>query len=191
MNAEDTRKIRLVMHLRSMGISSTEVLAAMEKVPRDTFVPPQMMDQAYEDIALPIGRGQTISQPLVVAMMTQALELNDRDKVLEIGTGSGYQAAVLAELGYVEVYSIEIVPDLAESARSALAQAGYRNVEVRSGNGYLGWPEAAPFDKIIVTCSPESVPRPLVEQLVDGGRMVVPVGERPEALVEAVFRGIG
>lgn len=159
------------------GISNPRVVAAMRKVPRHEFVPTALKQQAYQDSALPIGSQQTISPPYVVAYMTEVLDPQPADKVLEIGTGSGYQAAVLAEI-VAEVYSIEIVSPLAKSATKRLAELGYANVHVLDGDGFKGWPEHAPFDKIIVTCSPEKIPEPLVEQLKDGGRMIIPVGER-------------
>ncbi|MCH2210453.1 MAG: protein-L-isoaspartate(D-aspartate) O-methyltransferase [Fuerstiella sp.] len=163
--------------IQSEGISNEAVLRAMRKVPRHEFVLPGMRSRAYRDEALAIGSGQTISPPFVVAYMTQSLNPQPTDKVLEVGTGSGYQAAVLAEI-VDQVYSIEIVKSLARSAKSRLMRLGYDNVQVRAGDGYAGWPEHAPFDRIIVTCSPESVPEPLIEQLRDGGRMIVPIGER-------------
>jgi protein-L-isoaspartate(D-aspartate) O-methyltransferase len=156
-------------------ITNARVLAAMEKVPRHEFVPEEDRDRAYEDCALPIGYGQTISQPYVVAFMTEHLEPKPTDRVLEIGTGSGYQAAVLAELA-AEVYTIEIIVPLAQRAEAGLKRLGYTNIHVRIGDGCRGWPEAAPFDDIIVTCAPEQVPQPLVEQLKEGGWMIVPVG---------------
>jgi protein-L-isoaspartate(D-aspartate) O-methyltransferase len=142
-------------------------------------VPKDLRDHAYDDGPLPIGFGQTISQPYVVAFMTQKLEPQPSDRVLEVGTGSGYQAAVLAGL-VKEVYSIEIVPELAKRAEADLQRLGYKNVHVRAGDGYKGWPEAAPFDAIIVTCAPEDVPNPLISQLKDGGRMIIPVGPRSD-----------
>lgn len=156
-------------------ITNAQVLAAMGKVPRHELVPERVRSAAYEDSPLPIGHGQTISQPFVVAFMTEKLEPGRSDRVLEIGTGSGYQAAVLAEL-VKEVYTIEIVEPLAERATADLKRLGYTNVFVRAGDGYKGWPEAAPFDAIMVTCAPEAVPQPLVEQLKNGGRMIIPVG---------------
>jgi protein-L-isoaspartate(D-aspartate) O-methyltransferase len=161
--------------IRARGITDRAVLEAMGRVPRHRFVPGSVAPRAYADSPLPIGHGQTISQPYIVAYMTQAAKVSKKDKVLEIGTGSGYQAAVLAELAR-QVYSIEIVPELAEGARRTLAGLGYGNVRVKAGNGYLGWPEHAPFDAILVTAAPEEVPPALVEQLAVGGRMVVPVG---------------
>jgi len=151
-------------------------------VPRHLFVPEAVRAYAYEDRPLPIGQGQTISQPYIVGYMTDTLQLQAAHKVLEIGTGSGYQAAVLAEIAK-QVYSIEIVPELAAGARRALEQAGYRNVEVRTGNGYLGWPEHAPFDRIIVTAAPPEIPQALVDQLAVGGVMVVPVGTGYQEIV--------
>ena len=157
------------------GITDERVLDAMKRVPRHEFVPEDMRDRAYEDRPLPIGEGQTISQPYVVAFMTEKLEPQPEDRVLEVGTGSGYQTAVLAEL-VKEVYSIEIVPALASRAARDLERLGYQNIHTRTGDGYQGWPEAAPFDAVIVTCAPEDVPEPLVGQVKDGGRMIIPVG---------------
>jgi len=156
-------------------ITNARVLAAMGKVPRHELVPAALQAQAYGDYPLPIGFEQTISQPFIVAFMTEKLEPKTTDKVLEIGTGSGYQAAVLAEL-VCEVYTIEIVEPLARRAEADLKRLGYTNIFVRAGDGYKGWPEAAPFDAVIVTCAPEHVPQPLVEQLKAGGRMIIPVG---------------
>jgi protein-L-isoaspartate(D-aspartate) O-methyltransferase len=156
-------------------ITNARVLTAMGAVPRHEFVPPRLRGEAYDDHPLPIGFEQTISQPYIVAFMTETLDPRPTDKVLEIGTGSGYQAAVLAGL-VAEVYSIEIVEPLLVRARADLERLGFRNVQVRAGDGYAGWPEAAPFDAIIVTCAPDHVPEPLVAQLREGGRMVIPVG---------------
>lgn len=161
--------------MRARDITDEKVLAVMEKVPRHEFVLPEYLDEAYADHPLPIGFGQTISQPYIVALMTQLLQLQPGDKVLEIGTGSGYQAAVLAEL-VDQVYTIEIIPELARSAEERLRRLGYNDVHVRQGDGYYGWPEEAPFDAIIVTAAPDHLPQPLVEQLKDGGRLVVPIG---------------
>lgn len=163
--------------LRARGVKDARVLAAMGKVPREEFVPTEARDRAYLDGPLPIGEGQTISQPYVVALMTELLAVKPGDRVLEIGTGSGYQAAILAELTS-EVYTIEILPTLAQRAEQTLKRLGYNTVKVKTGDGYLGWPEAAPFDGIIVTCAPTDVPKPLQEQLKDGGRMVIPVGSQ-------------
>lgn len=163
-------------------VRNVSVLQAMRRVPRHLFVPDDLRLFAYEDRPLSIGRGQTISQPYIVAYMTEALQLSPAHAVLEIGTGSGYQSAILADI-VKQVYSIEIVPDLAEGARRALAQAGVRNVELRTGNGYLGWPEHAPFDRIIVTAAPAEIPRALVDQLAIGGIMVVPVGTSRQEIV--------
>ncbi len=173
LDAQRERMVR--MQIVARGVRDERVLAAMRKVPREEFVPEEQRAHAFEDRPLPIGEGQTISQPYIVALMTELLELKEGEKVLEIGTGSGYQAAVLAELT-PHVYSIEILPKLAERARETLARLGYDGVKVKTGDGYLGWPEYAPFDGIIVTCAPESVPEPLEEQLAEGGRMVIPVG---------------
>jgi protein-L-isoaspartate(D-aspartate) O-methyltransferase len=163
--------------LMPRGINDARVLAAMAKVPREEFVPPDSRAASYEDGPLPIGYGQTISQPYIVAFMTEQLRPKPSDRVLEVGTGSGYQAAILAEL-VSDVYSIEIVEPLAKNAETTLQQLGYKNVHLRIGDGYKGWPEEGPFDAIIVTCAPDKVPQPLVDQLKDGGRMVIPVGER-------------
>jgi protein-L-isoaspartate(D-aspartate) O-methyltransferase len=163
--------------LKGRGIKDERVLAAMGKVPREAFVPSESRDASYEDGPLPIGYDQTISQPYIVAFMTEQLRLKPSDRVLEIGTGSGYQAAILAEL-VSEIYSVEIVEPLARAADVMLQRLGYKNVHVKIGDGYKGWPEAAPFDAIIVTCAPDKVPQPLTDQLKDGGRMVIPVGER-------------
>jgi protein-L-isoaspartate(D-aspartate) O-methyltransferase len=157
-------------------IRDPRVLAAMEKVPRHEFVPASARAQAYDDYPLPIGHGQTISQPYIVAFMTEQLALPPTARVLEVGTGSGYQAAILAEL-VAEVYSVEIVEPLARQAQATLERLGYQKVKVKVGDGYQGWAEHAPFDAVIVTCAPERVPPPLVGQLKDGGKMIIPVGE--------------
>jgi protein-L-isoaspartate(D-aspartate) O-methyltransferase len=151
------------------------ILAALRAVPRHEFVPASLRSESYGDHPLPIGSGQTISQPYIVAIMTQLLEASPGDRIYELGTGSGYQAAVLAELG-LEVYTVEIVPELAERARDRLRRLGYERVQVKSGDGYLGWPEAAPFDGILVTAAADEIPRPLIEQLAPDGRLVMPVG---------------
>lgn len=158
------------------GITDEDVIRVMQTVPRHEFVLPEYLDQAYEDHALPIGYGQTISQPFIVAWMTELLNLQPGEKVLEIGTGSGYQAAVLAELGYVEVFSIEIVPELAASAAERLEKLGYTKIHKMQGDGYYGWSEFAPFDAIIVTAAPDHLPAPLAEQLAESGQLVIPIG---------------
>jgi protein-L-isoaspartate(D-aspartate) O-methyltransferase len=164
------------------GIRDPRVLKALRTVPRHRFVPPEVLSSAYEDTALPIGFGQTISQPYVVAFMTEALELKPHDRVLEIGTGSGYQAAVLSLLAR-EVYSMEIIERLGRAAEARLKELGYANVHVRIGDGYHGWPEAAPFDAIIVTAAPPDVPPALAAQLRLGGRLVIPVGRYLQDLI--------
>jgi protein-L-isoaspartate(D-aspartate) O-methyltransferase len=177
--------------IEARGIKSPSVLAAMRKVPRDRFVRPGAETLAYEDHPLQIASGQTISQPYIVAYMTEAAAISPNDKVLEIGTGSGYQAAILGEVAR-EVYTIEIIPELAEGARRILAELGYANVHVKAGNGYLGWPEHAPFDAIVVTAAPAEVPQELVDQLAVGGRMVIPVGSANQdmMIVERTQRGV-
>lgn len=164
--------------LEQRGIRDTAVLAAMRNVPRELFIPEASRSFAYDDRALSIGFRSTISQPYIVALMTELLQAQRTHKVLEIGTGSGYQAAILNELA-AAVYSIEIVPELAERARTTLESLGYRKVVVRSGDGYLGWPEQAPFDRIIVTAAPPRIPQTLIDQLKPGGRLVAPEGETP------------
>jgi len=161
--------------IKSRDIRDERVLAAMAKVPRHEFVPNDMKPHAYRDGPLPIGHGQTISQPYIVAFMTEAIDLRPEDRVLEIGTGSGYQAAILAEIA-AQVYTVEIIRPLAESSTATLQRLGYQNVKVKAGDGYEGWAEHAPFDAIIVTCAPDNIPPRLVEQLKEGGRMIVPVG---------------
>jgi len=161
--------------IKARGVADERVLAAMEAVPRHEFVLDESLDLAYNDHPLPIGYGQTISQPYIVAVMTEMLELQAGDKVLEIGTGSAYQAAVLAELTD-QVYTIEIIPELAERARDTLDRLGYDYVVSKQDDGYWGWEEHAPFDAIIVTAAPDHIPQPLLHQLTDGGRMVIPVG---------------
>jgi protein-L-isoaspartate(D-aspartate) O-methyltransferase len=174
--AEDRERM-VDREIRAAGVKDPRVLEAMRTTPRHEFVPVRDRPRAYFDMALPIGEQQTISPPFVVAYMTAELDPRPSDRVLEIGTGSGYQAAVLSPL-VKEVYTIEIVESLGRRAARSLEALGYKNVHAKIGDGYLGWPEHAPFDKIIVTCSPEKVPEPLVEQLREGGRMIVPVGER-------------
>ena len=157
------------------GVRAESVIKAMQKVERHLFVPEQYRNFAYSDRPLPIGEGQTISQPYIVALMTELLDLKKSDKVLEIGTGSGYQAAILAEI-CDSVYTIEIIPSLGKQAQVLLKELGYHNIHCKIGDGYLGWPEHAPYDGIIVTCAPSKIPQPLKEQLAEGGRMVIPVG---------------
>ncbi len=164
------------------GVRDGRVLAAMAGVPRHLFVPEALRERAYEDGPLPIGGGQTISQPYIVAFMTEAARPGPGDRVLEVGTGSGYQAAVLASI-VAHVYTIEIRPELAQEARARLAALGYRNVTVRVGDGHAGWPEEAPFDAIVVTAAPEVVPPALVGQLASGGRLVIPIGSEDQQLV--------
>ncbi len=172
--AEERSKM-VKFQLMGRDITDKDVLAAMERVPRHEFVPEEYRSQAYADHPLPIGYGQTISQPYIVALMTQLLELRPTDKVLEIGTGSGYQAAILAEL-CKEVYTVEIIKELAEQAEKRLKRLGYTNIHVKHADGYYGWEEHAPYDAIIVTAAPDHIPPPLIAQLKDGGRMVIPVG---------------
>jgi len=179
---QSLRQRMVETQIRARGVQNAAVLKALARVPRHLFVPADVQPFAYDDRPLPIGLAQTISQPYIVAYMTEALQLEAHHAVLEIGTGSGYQSAVLAELAK-QVYTMEIIPDLAASARRALADAGYRNVEVRSGNGYRGWPERAPFDRIIVTAAPPEIPQALVDQLAVGGTMVVPVGSSYQEMV--------
>ena len=163
------------LQIKERGVKDKDVLAAMEKVPRHEFVLPEYLDQAYEDHPLPIGYGQTISQPYIVAVMTELLRLRSDSRVLEIGTGSGYQAAILAELT-PHVYTVEIVEELYEQAQERLARLGYETVQIKRDDGYYGWEEHAPYDAIIVTCAPDHIPQPLINQLADGGHMVIPVG---------------
>ena len=171
------RQRMVEQQLKPRGIKDERVLAAMAEVPREEFIPADARAGAYKDGPLPIGYDQTISQPYIVAFMTEQLGPRPSDRVLEIGSGSGYQAAILSKL-VADVYTIEIVEPLAKSAQATLQRLGYKNVHIKVGDGYKGWPEEAPFDAIIVTCAPENVPPPLVDQLQDGGRMVIPVGER-------------
>lgn len=163
--------------IKQRGISDQRLLRAMKEVERHLFVPEHLQAKAYQDNPLPIGEDQTISQPYIVALMTDLVKLKGGEKVLEIGTGSGYQAAILGEL-VDEVYTIEILEPLASRSEKLLKELGYDNVFVRQGDGFFGWPEEAPFDAIIVTCAPEEIPEPLLEQLADGGRMVIPVGKQ-------------
>jgi len=188
---EAARRAMVDEQLAARDIRDPRVLAAMGKVPRHRFVSEELARHAYRDSPVPIGDGQTISQPYIVAFMTQALELDGHERVLEVGTGSGYQAAILGECAR-EVSTVEIVTELAERARRRLEELGYANVRVRAGDGYAGWPDAAPFDAILVAAAPEHVPQPLVDQLAVGGRMVVPVGKGSQELVriEKTSQGI-
>ena len=169
-------------HLQDRDITDAQVIAAMRRVPRHKLVPPSSKSSAYRDQPLPIGHGQTISQPYIVALMSQLACVKPGCVALDVGTGSGYQAAVLAEMG-AKVYSIEIVPELAQQARAKLRELGYEQVEVRHGDGYRGWPEHAPFDVIIVAAAPDHVPQPLIDQLAPGGHLVIPVGDYFQTLV--------
>ncbi|HWR83181.1 MAG TPA: protein-L-isoaspartate(D-aspartate) O-methyltransferase [Candidatus Deferrimicrobium sp.] len=169
------RREMIATQIEARGVADERVLAAMEKVERHLFVPDGTRSLAYADQPLPIGEGQTISQPYIVALMTELAQIDSSETVLEIGTGSGYQAAILGELCR-EVYSIEIVQPLADRAAKTLTELGYKNITVRHGDGYAGWPEHAPFDAVIVTCAPPTIPQPLIDQLADGGRLVSPVG---------------
>ncbi len=173
--------------IKARGVKNPRVLSALLKVERHRFVPEEYLNSAYADQPLPIGEGQTISQPYIVALMTELLELKGDEKVLEIGTGSGYQAAVLGELAK-EVYTVEIIESLASTAKNRLLELGYQNVRVKSGDGYLGWPEAGPFDAILVTAAPDHIPKPLLDQLREGGRMVAPVGSYAQELKKIVKR---
>jgi protein-L-isoaspartate(D-aspartate) O-methyltransferase len=174
---ERQRKRMVSVQLKGRGISDSRVLKVMEIVPRHLFVPLSVRSLAYQDSALPIGFEQTISQPYIVALMSQLLSLTPGEKVLEVGTGSGYQAAVLSQMG-ADVFSIEIIPELGLKAEGVLKELGYNKIKVKTGDGYLGWPEESPFDAIIVTCAPTSIPEPLKNQLKEGGEMIIPVGEK-------------
>jgi protein-L-isoaspartate(D-aspartate) O-methyltransferase len=177
------RKAMVEKQIVARGITDARVLAAMREVPRHAFVPDHYIDEAYEDHPLPVGAGQTISQPYIVALMTSHLGLTGKEKVLEIGTGSGYQAAILARLAK-EVHTVERIPELASKAKATLQQLGVKNVFVHVGDGSLGWPEAAPYDRIIVTAAAPSVPEELTDQLKTGGRLIIPVGERWYQMLE-------
>ncbi|HUV31447.1 MAG TPA: protein-L-isoaspartate(D-aspartate) O-methyltransferase [Acidobacteriota bacterium] len=176
------RKAMIDRQIASRGITDERLLAAFDRVERHRFVDKSLAPLAYADHPLPIGQGQTISQPYIVALMTQLLDLKETDTVLEVGTGSGYQAAILAEL-CAHVFTIEIVESLGRSARTRLDDLGYTNVTVRIGDGYRGWPENAPFDAVVVTCAPPEIPQPLLDQLAEGGRLVIPVGTNWQELI--------
>lgn len=179
----DTQRERMVrQQIEARGVKDPQVLKALRATPRHLFIPPQYRDSAYADHPVPIGQGQTISQPYIVGVMTELLEVRREHKVLEIGTGSGYQSAVLSPLAS-QVYSIEIVAPLAEQARGLLKQLGLHNITVRQGDGYKGWPEQAPFDRIILTAAPPEIPDILIAQLKPGGRLVAPVGRGDQDLV--------
>jgi protein-L-isoaspartate(D-aspartate) O-methyltransferase len=182
------RESMVATQIAARGVRDEKTLAAMRAVPRHEFVPPSAANEAYDDHPLPIGHGQTISQPYIVGFMTEALSLRGGERVLEVGTGSGYQAAVLSRIA-AEVYSIEIVAALAAESADRLSRLGYANVHVRAGDGYLGWPEEAPFDAIIVTAAAPYVPEPLKRQLRDGGRLILPLGEEAQELVLVTRRG--
>ncbi len=178
------------LQIQQRGVKDSLVLAAMRKVPRHEFVSETMKNLAYSDQPLPIGENQTISQPYIVAFMTECLGLKGGEKVLEIGTGSGYQAAVLAEI-VKQVYSIEIIASLGLAADKKLKSLGYHNIQVKIGDGYLGWPEQAPFDGIIVTAAPDHIPQPLVDQLKIGGKMIIPVGDYFQELIQVTKKADG
>ncbi len=186
----DLREAMVRRQVEARGVRDPAVLAAIRSVPRHLFVPEANRVHAYDDAPQVIGDGQTISQPYIVALMTELLEVRPGDRVLEIGTGSGYQAAVLSVMG-VEVYSMEIRPDLCRRATKTLLDLGYVNVHVRCGDGYGGWPDVAPFDGIVVTAAPERIPEPLIEQLADGGHMVIPVGSFYQELKVITREGEG
>src|SRR5262245_6510245 len=180
-SADEQREEMVATQLEPRGITDPRVLEAMRAVPRHLFVPESQRAHAYEDRAVPVGDDQTISQPYIVGLMTQLARAASGANVLEVGTGSGYQAAVLARMG-LRVHTIEIIPTLAQRARKTLEGLGYRNIEYRIGDGYQGWPEAAPFDAIFVTAAPRHVPQPLVDQLAVGGRLIIPVGADTQTL---------
>ena len=182
------RDSMVVSQIIARGVRDARTLQALREVPRHRFVPPALVTQAYDDHPLPIGHGQTISQPYIVAFMTEALGLKGGETVLEVGAGSGYQSAVLARIA-ARVFGIEIVDPLAREAKERMAVLGYRNVEIRAGDGYLGWPEHAPFDAILVAAAAPRVPEPLKRQLKDGGRLILPVGDHVQELRIVTRRG--
>lgn len=179
------RNNMVTVQIVDRGVTNQAVLAAMRKVPRHLFVPEEYINEAYDDNPLPIGYGQTISQPYIVAYMTEAVQPTPRKNALEIGTGSGYQAAILAEI-VKSVFTIEIIPELANEAEERLEKLGYKNIKAKFGDGYKGWPEYGPFDIIVVTAAAEQIPQPLIDQLAENGRLVIPVGE-PSAIQELVL----
>jgi protein-L-isoaspartate(D-aspartate) O-methyltransferase len=184
-------RLRMVQEqIEKRGVTDPLVLEAMRRVPRHLFVPPYLRDRAYDDVPLPIGSGQTISQPFIVAYMSEAARVRPGDRVLEIGAGSGYQAAVLATVG-ARVFSMEILPEVATATRDALLSAGIGGVELRTGDGWHGWPEEAPFDAILVTAAPEETPEPLTAQLVIGGRLILPVGAGSQELLRVTRTATG
>ncbi len=188
LSLERARRLMLDQQIKSRGIKDKKVLQAMGKVPREHFLPAALLPSTYDDQPLPIGEGQTISQPYIVAFMTQALSLQGQERVLEIGTGSGYQTAILAEIA-AEVFTVEIIEDLSSRAQRILSQLGYHNINFRVGDGYLGWSAHSPFDRVIVTCATPRTPSPLVEQLEEGGRMIIPIGEYFQTLRLLIKRG--
>ena len=190
MSADEDRARMVDEHIKARGLTEGRLLAAFRKVPRHLFVPPQLQHEAYRDHPLPIASGQTISQPYMVALMTSHLRLQGHDRVLEIGSGSGYQTAILAELA-LEVFSVERLPELLPAVRGRLKALGYLNVHLSTGNGSLGWPEHAPYDAILVSAAAPDVPTPLLEQLGENGRMVVPVGAPEEQMLHLVEKRHG
>jgi protein-L-isoaspartate(D-aspartate) O-methyltransferase len=184
------RRRMVQRHLVERGIKNPRVLEAFRTVPRHRFLPPETRRQAYDDESIPIGEGQTITPPYDVAFMTEVLDPEPTDKVYEVGTGSGYQASILSRL-VKEVYSVEIHEPLSRRATQVIKELGYSNVHTRAGDGYAGWPEAAPFDAIIVTCAPQNIPPPLIEQLKEGGRMVIPLGDRFNQVVHLIQKKNG
>ncbi|MGQ9707047.1 MAG: protein-L-isoaspartate(D-aspartate) O-methyltransferase [bacterium] len=186
VNYTALRKDMVEHQIKARGIKDENVLKAMLKVPREEFVPESLKPRAYDDCPLPIGEGQTISQPYIVALMTELLKVSKGDKVLEIGTGSGYQAVILAEMG-CDVYTIEIIESLSLNAQEVIKKLGYTNIHFKIGDGFVGWEDFAPYDAVIVTCAPDEIPKPLIDQLKEGGRLVIPVGEHlPQDLVLAI-----